>query len=807
MSTSQDKFLQFYAGVGLYIIVFISGMAALSFEIVYLKLLTYVLGSSSVAASAVLSAFMAGLGIGGYYGGKWAHFLRKPLNAYGLIEISIGLISVCFPLLISISSAFYGGLTRGQDIPLPVLTSIRFALSFIIVLSPTILMGATLPVLVSFLARTREELGIGVSRIYGFNTLGAAFGALLANYFFIPNMGLQGTLILGLSFNIIVAVGAWVLNHITPLIDLPSSGEVSYGKLQPVYIFISALSGFVSLGFEVTWVHLLALLVGTSVYAFGLMLFTFLIGLGISAIIFSYLLKYDWPIGRFYLGIQAGILFSISLTMPLWDKMPAFFSWVGLFNPSFFLMEMTRLFVTMVLLLLTTIFLGMTFPLLMRMTSEHRQSSPRNIGILYLSNTVGGVIGSLATGYFLIDAIGSQHLMIFFGLVSIVGGMFLWIYTERPLQWHEKYTYSLFSCILFALLFVFRVDWNKSEMIRGTNVYFSSGFGEIDELIYYKEDIRSGTVSVISKKGVKTLLTNGKFEGNDGFERFDQEMAEAIPAMLVNSYNRALNIGIGTGNALAVLGHLPFKELFAMDISPGIIEAADLHFRHINKGIFQDPRITLAIEDGRDFLTRNSKPFDLITMQLTSIWFKGSGNLYTREFYQLCRNNLTEHGVFKTVIQLHHFSWDNLINTVATFLEVFPHASLWHLGHQGILIGTMDKQPFNMKTLRRNQAYLYETFKQNKIGHLREFFQLMKVDTEGLHQMVNDYRSSGNHLRINYDIFPMIEYSTPKGNSLERSYKQNSNRLESYDLIEPENYFLPRLSDEELLEFAGENIL
>jgi spermidine synthase len=229
--------------------------------------------------------------------------------------------------------------------------------------------------------------------------------------------------------------------------------------------------------------------------------------------------------------------------------------------------------------------------------------------------------------------------------------------------------------------------WDLARLTSGANVYFDSGNAP-DSVPFVREDVQGGVTTVAVKGDVHTLYTNGKFQGNDGWEMQAQRSFAHYPSLFVKSYERALVIGLGTATTLGTFSAYPWKRIDVVEISPAIIEAADRYFNKQNRNSLHDPRVRVHVADGRNHLLVQQDKFDLISMELSSIWFAGAASLYSRDFYKLVDSRLKPDAVFQQWVQLHHVTIRDFATIVHTLREVFPHVALFYGGGQGILVAS-----------------------------------------------------------------------------------------------------------------------
>jgi spermidine synthase len=284
-----------------------------------------------------------------------------------------------------------------------------------------------------------------------------------------------------------------------------------------------------------------------------------------------------------------------------------------------------------------------------------------------------------------------------------------------------------------------------------------------------KEDVHGGVTSVARVKDVLTLYTNGKFQGNNGWEMSAQRFFAHYPSLFVERFDRTLVIGLGTGTTLGTLAAYPWKKIDVVEISPSIVEAAERYFQACNHGAIRDPRVTVHHADGRNFVLVSDARYDLIGMELSSIWFAGASNLYSREFYRLVRDRLTPTGVFQQWVQLHHVTRRDLATVIGTLRGEFKHVALFYGGGQGILVAS--EHPLRASHTRLAGLEARPGF-QSVLPDERRLSELTRdvlVLDAGLDAFLDETAAKVGVPRsalVSTDRSLYLEYATPRGNVL-----------------------------------------
>ncbi len=663
---------------------FASGAVGLVDEVIFFKYLSLAFGATAHASSAVLVAFMGGLALGAMAAARFDARVSRPLLVYGALEIAVGGLCAVSPWLFGAVAHLYASMAAGTS-SLATLEIVRTGLAAAVVLLPTVAMGATLP-LVARVAGAGAGAGGDaggarrVATLYAANTAGGAIGALLGAYAVIPSLGLSMSLRVGAVVSVGIGVTAILLSRRVPAAapappeDLPPSARPRPAPGPPPrgVMVAAAASGLLVFASEVVFIHLLALVDGTSVYVFGLVLAVFLVALSTGAAGSRVLARRAGANALAASLALSGLVLAASL--PVWDRLPDLFVAAGPLVPAWWEREVVRGLVAALAIGLPAACMGMTFPLVLAALSPRADRGAR-IGVATAVNTVASMAGSLLAGFVLLPALGSQRACGAIALAYATTALFVPAPRRRWVG----------AVALGACLFILAVPrWDLARLSSGTNVYFERQ-PEQGRVIWIDEDLHGGVVTVTRSADITTMWTNGKYQGDTGWQMTPQRSFADVPAMFLPRFGRALVVGVGTGVTVQATAHYPFERIDVAELSPGIVKAARLFFGGVNGGILDDPRVHVRLEDGRNLLVVEKDRYDLITVELTSIWFSGAANLYNKEFYEVATTKLTEGGVLSQWIQLHHTTLREIASQMATARAVFPHAAFFVRG-QGVLV-------------------------------------------------------------------------------------------------------------------------
>ncbi|HEY8039254.1 MAG TPA: spermidine synthase [Polyangiaceae bacterium] len=658
---------------------FASGMVGLVDEVIFFKYLSLAFGATAHASSAVLVAFMAGLALGAALVARFDARMTRPLAAYGVLEIAVGVACAASPWLFAGVTRTYVAMAAGAS-SLATLEVVRGALAGAVVLLPTVAMGATLP-LVARVAGAAAGGERRVALLYGANTAGGAAGSLLGAYVVIPSLGLATSLRAGACLSVAIGLAAILLARRSPAsVAAPGpeptpapAGRTTRTSPGSALLVASAASGLLVFASEVVFVHLLALVDGTSVYVFGLVLAVFLVALSLGASASRVLVR---RAGDGALAASLAISgLMLAATIPLWDRLPDLFAAAGPYVGTWAGHEVVRGLVAALAIGLPATCMGTTFPIVLGALAA-RDDRGAQTGRATAVNTVASIAGSLLGGFALLPALGSQRACCAIAVGYAVAALAVGGRHRRPVA-------ALAAATVLAVVLAPR--WDLARLASGTNVYFEPQ-PEQGRVVWIDEDVHGGVVTVTYKNELHTLWTNGKYQGDDGFQMSAQRGFADIPAMFVPRYGRALVVGIGTATTLGALAGYPFERIDVAELSPGIVKAAHAFFGRVNGGVLDDPRVHVRLEDGRNLLLVERDTYDLVTIELTSIWFAGAANLYNREFYATALRKLSDGGVLSQWVQLHHTTLREIASQIVTARQIFPHAAFFIRGDQGMLV-------------------------------------------------------------------------------------------------------------------------
>lgn len=708
---------------------FLSGLSALIYQVIWVRELVLIFGATTFAASTVLTAFMGGLAIGGYYFGRKTREITRPLRLYGILEIGIGCYGLLVPLIFALLPRIYHPLIHKVALSFFALTLLRFVLVALVLILPTALMGATLPVLASFYARGSSRVGLKVGSLYSLNTFGAVLGAAISGFFLIPSLGMRLSTVTAAAINLALGTAALVLDRHAPAPDsetvyTPDEGRKKVRLVQAtsrttVIAVLAAfgLSGFVALCYEVIWSRVLALIIGSSVYAFSIMLTTFLIGLAAGASVASRVVDRIRRPVLVFAFLELGVGLASLAGAYLFNELPYLFvqlyRWIA--DSGFALLLLARFIVASMVMIAPTLLLGALFPLVVRIAFGSRDGPARDrgyvgrtVGNAYAVNTVGAIGGAFLSGFALIPILGLLGSLRLSVALNFAAAGVLFIISRGRVARPAGFVAATALVVAVAAT---TPPWDVAVMSSGVYRYapamskmnreqFLEYFklGNQGEAVYYKEGI-TATIVVQKQAGGRVLKVNGKPDASTGSDLPTQVLIGTLPLLIREKTDDVLVVGLGSGVTLGSVEQFPIKRVTCVELEPAVIEASR-HFDDVNNRPLEDKRLTLVANDGRNFIDTTTEKFDVIISEPSNPWLTGVANLFTLEYFKRGAERLKEGGIFSQWLQIYEMPPEDVRTLVATFNTAFPYVHLFRgAGSDLMLLGSQAPVRFDLATI------------------------------------------------------------------------------------------------------------
>ncbi len=704
----------------IYVMFLASGAASLIYQVVWFKQLQFVLGSSTFAVSMTVAGFFFGLSLGSWLGGKLADRVRRPLGAYALLELALGILAILVTLFLSNWSAWAPGLAPLVGDPSFKGGLLTVVFSFGTLVLPTMLMGATLPILAKHVVREHTVLAQRIGVLYGVNTLGAAIGCAAVGFVLIGALGVLQSAFVGSLIYLSNAALAGVLTRraarngpsaattsdAAPQTAPPAPTDSSWRTTVLVAVF--AVSGFASIAYEVLWFRVLANFQVHTVFAFSAMLATYLVGLVLGAFICARFLapRKDRLLAyfaRLQLLIAVGGLLTVGLLGRSRNMALAFNEWMQPLNSQRGLFDWLAgttetMFLCVVVLLVPTTLIGISLPLASELTIQHVSVLGRRLGRLYALNTLGGTLGSLTAGFVLVPYLGTQASLTLIVVLNLL--LFLVVVASQPSLRGDG---RLRRLSVGGIVFVCAGTW-----ILGPHYLTAAQTAFEEARVLAFRETRDATFVVLGYQSEGTgafqqLLVNGWSYANNSMpgRRYMATLAH-LPALLHRDPRSALIGCIGTGTTVGSLTlHPELRKIVAVDLSEAVFDFAPL-FVPLNHSFHLEPRVDKVVADVRHYLLRSSQTFDVITFEPPPPHDAGVVNLYSQEFYALAKRRLAAGGVVAQWMPL-DFSRQAIPRMmIRTMMAEFPYVSLWIPNRmEGVAIGSMEPLNVDLGEWRR----------------------------------------------------------------------------------------------------------
>jgi spermidine synthase len=684
-------------------LLFVSGFAALVYQLLWIKQLSLIVGVEVYAITTAVSAFFAGLALGGWIFGRLADRSQRPLRLYAALEFGIALSAVAVTILLADTASPFALLERRVGflawLPLLVLVAV-----------PACLMGGTLPVLVRARAPESQEVANAGGILYAANTAGAVLGALSTPFFLIPQFGVRGTSFAAATLNVAIALLALyfdssnVSSTSAERADEPSSVNTAPSSGANLALSLYAAAGGIALGYEIVWSQAAIQLMSTRTFAFAIVLATYLAGLVLGSAIYSrFADRVRNPWGMFGLLIaSAGLLaFAGVAGIGRWFLFLQFDA--GQFAYAATASEMAEMcarffIVALFVVFPATLLLGAAFPAAMRLAVDAGYAG-RGTGAVVALNTAGGVLGTFLTGFFLVPHLGIVHSLALLAISSVVVGAIAVARAHfgpagnlNPPSWVRGIPAVVVGiAIAIVCIAIFTPSGKLADLVP--RMHGSSG-----QVIFHEDDAGGSVVVVQEPAGFRRLFIQGVSNSGDSLPSLRYMRLQALLPLLIHTGEPKSVLVIGLGTAITAGATLVYPGLQTRvvdELLPGVVRSAAVF--HGNFGVGSVDKIEIRRRDGRRDLLQSSQRYDVITLEPPPPSASGVVNLYSRDFYALAATRLEPDGIMAQWLPIATQNDDDTRSLVRSFIGVFPNASLWTTElHEMLLVGSLQPLELDM---------------------------------------------------------------------------------------------------------------
>jgi len=736
----------------IYLLFLFSGATGLVYEVIWMRSMRLVLGSSVEAASTVLATFLGGLAVGSFLGAKLSD-TRRPLRLYALAEFVVAATALLVPLWLIAYRAWYPTLyALAADNP-TTLAVFRLIMAVLAMGPPAIAMGTTLPLVTRAVVTDMGSFAWRTSLLYALNTFGAMAGAFAAGFYLPIWLGMHGSIYLAAAVNVAVGVVAWVVSgqpsEETAAPSPKTTGDAASSpgprpRVSLALLILAGLSGFGSLALEVVYFRILSYHTEGSVYSFSLMLVFVLAFLALAAVwVARNLDRQDaW---RFLAWTQLTAVAVMLITPLMFHGLPYL---AGYEADDTFAERMIRYAITSAAMLGPSMLLiGVVLPCTWKLAAADAAHSGRVVGLLTGVNTLAAVAGSMVTGFLLLPRLGlgltSLAVTCVYGGIAILALLYGFRGIRRWL--------GCAACLAMILGWFLLGGW-RVQVLR-----LESG----EKLISF-HDGPDATVAVFERPGGHRVLKVNHDYTLGSSAGADREVRQGrLPLMLHPDPRRVAFVGVATGMTVCSAIDFPVHRVAAVELLPGVADTLPL-FAKWNRNVADDPRVEIVVEDGRNFLAGTDEQFDVIISDLFVPWHAGTGDLYSVEHFETARKRLASGGIFAQCLPGYQLSVEELRTVTSSLLEVFPNCVLWRNDYNLkypilCLTGFRDHLWLDAEAVYQHAQRLRSTT-GTPAKFLADPTELPLLFVCGPPELAEWCAGA----TLNTDNYPLIEFSTPK---------------------------------------------
>jgi spermidine synthase len=756
--------------------VFFTNLLSLACQVLWLREISFLFGSTAAVLSAVLSVFLLGLGLGALAAGPVADRSGRPWRLLGLIELGLGVYcALSLPIFEAARRGFLA-VFPGNLAPLPAALA-KLLVVLVTMIVPTFAIGAVFPLAVRLCGRGLARVGRDLSLVYGLDTLGAASGALLAGFVLVPAAGLSAsTWLLGFAA---AGLGALILirkgekkragKEARTEAEAPAEpADATAGSPLRLWILLAAffLTGGAALLLETGWNRFFSLLNGTHIYSTSSVLAGFLLGVGLGSLLMArWIDRLREPFAA-----VAYLYAAIALSGMLVFRSGGLFTraYFGIFawSGGYYAFQLAVCLLICLIVLLATLAMGASFPLVARLTTRAGAERGTAAGRVFFVNTLGAVLGAFLAEFLLLPAWGFAGLMV--ATLVLYGAAALVFLAFSP-GW-KRLIHAAACAVLLAGAVLLSPAVSRFRMPVQALYYDGLRAGSLKS---YREEARAlrpvvqrqgfyGQVAVVRSGRFLLLKRNGKTDASTGGrENRTQILLGHLPMLFHPHPRRVLAIGLGGGITLRALVHHPEPEaITVVEIDPLVAEVARDQFGIYNDHALEDPRVRLVTNDGRNFIDGTREHFDVISSEPPNIWVAGVSGLFTQEFYRSAAAHLSAGGILCQWVPLSEMEKEDFRVMLHTLTSVFANVTFWRVGNDVVLLAS--REPFQLE--------LPELVQRLRSPELARDFSAIGLTMRGVIGLINSPVVPPDQVpaflgqvdTLNLDDKPVLEFSTAR---------------------------------------------
>jgi spermidine synthase len=737
--------------------------------------LQLMLGHAAYAQTLVLSIFMGGMALGAWLASRYSRRWAKPLLAYAWAEMAVGLMALVFhPLFTAVLDGLHQRWLPAIDSPLAA-DVLKWSAGALLILPQSVLLGSTFPLMsAGFIRLYPATPGAGLGLLYFANSLGAAVGVLVSVFVLIPKVGLPGTMMTAGLLNAALAIAVWTL---TKGLDTPPEPETQslaakggQALLRPL-LAIALCSSLASFFYEIGWIRMLSMVLGSSVQAFELMLSAFILGLAFGGLwIRRRLDGIEHPLryaGRVQLLMGVCALATLPLYLSTFDAMAFLLSGLSKSEGGWWLFNIGSQAVAMAVMLPATFTAGMTLPLFTYALLRQGEGE-RGIGRVYSANTVGAIVGVLLAVHWVMPAVGVKGLIGAGALLDMLVGLAL-LAMSRPRLW--RFELPLAAASAGSLFLAAMVGIRFDPLVMASGVYRTGAprMAEGSQALYYRD---GKTASVALVKGNSTsIITNGKPDasiqmdnGQPSRDELTQILAAALPLSLHPQARDVAVIGFGSGmTSHVLLGARTLARLDTIEIERSMVEAAR-GFGPFVERAYKDPRSHIHIDDAKTYFSSHNSRYDVIVSEPSNPWVSGVANLFSDEFYQHALGHLRQDGILVQWLQLYETNVTLLSSVFQALSKHFKYYAVFStINEDSIVVAS------NSRRLDKLDGWIFEEpdVRDSLARAGLKSLEDLRVRRIGGEALLRPWFAATG-APVNSDYFPYLSHNAPKARYLKQ---------------------------------------
>ena len=782
----------------------LSGIAALTYQVTWVRLLGLSMGSTSASVGTVLAAFFLGMALGSFFAERLMGDRVRDFRAYIVLEALIGLSGLLLlPALLHLDAIMAWLPGGGTSL------TVKFVVAMALLSVPTVCLGATFPVMAAILIRRHGEIGLRMSQLYSLNTAGAALGAVLSGFVFIPWWGLDGAVFIAVSLNLTIVLSAWYFNRrlVLPAIEPQPADSVGADRrhtmpLRAPALILLFVTGFAAIASEVGWTKYLAIFVGSTIYGFAAILTVFLVGIAAGA----------WALRAHVERLRAPAVWmagglvmlgaSLLLTRAGLSLVPVVQEMVKAWSAPGIVVRGATYTVVFALLFLPTFLFGALFPLNLKLYCGDLAGVRAGIGRAYAVNTAASVLGALIAGFWVIPTFGTDALLTAMAFLILAAPLLLLPHVPGGVP--RAALAGLAALAAFGSWALPHLDYRALIASVAYQYDYDVKAGKKPEFLFLKEG-RAGVISVVSYDGEHAKVqSNGLHESvlhlRDPYRIMLMEgLLGLLPYFLHDDPRSAFVVGYGGGVTVRALTYTDLASIRVVELEPAVIDAGRVIYRGEPPAL-TDPRVRIDINDARNTLLVENRRYDIVASQPSHPWRAGAANVFTQEFFQIVRARLNPGGIYAQWVNLFNMDATTLRAIFKAFYTVFPEGMGFANLHTGdyVLLGADHALQLDYARMAPRMAlpHVKELLRRHEIHAPRDLMWYFALSRrEALHAAGDSIANTDTNIFSEVRLAALV-HDVPTGDENPYTFLLDHFHLDVYP------YFSARLAPQRICEFG-----